>query len=131
MDRSDIQFTGRLASDPEIRITNSGHPIANFRVAVNRRIKDAETGEWRDAPATWWDVSAARELAANIEASLHSGDPVMVTGSVITDEWVDAKTQERRERKKVRADRVAVPLDKHRVTIERAEKRTEQNTAAE
>ena len=39
-----IVIMGRLARDPELRHTQSGTPVASFRLAVDRDFKDKNTG---------------------------------------------------------------------------------------
>lgn len=40
-----ILITGRLCADPELRQTQSGVSVCQFRVAVNRRFANKQTGE--------------------------------------------------------------------------------------
>ncbi len=40
-----IFLMGRLARDPELRRTQTGTPVASFRLAVDRDFKDRNTGE--------------------------------------------------------------------------------------
>ena len=44
-----INIVGNLTEDPELRYTPNGAAVVNFRVAVNRRIKDEATGTGRRA----------------------------------------------------------------------------------
>lgn len=39
-----VILTGNLVADPEIRYTQNEVPVANFRLAVNRRLKNGENG---------------------------------------------------------------------------------------
>ena len=43
---------------------------------------------WKRKSTTWLTVKAFRTLAVNALACLHKGDPVMVTGSLVTEEWI-------------------------------------------
>ena len=52
-----IVIMGRLARDPELRHTQSGTPVATFRLAVDRDFKDKNTGERQ---TDWIDVVAWR-----------------------------------------------------------------------
>ena len=40
-----IVIMGRLARDPELRRTQTGTPVASFRLAVERDFKDKASGE--------------------------------------------------------------------------------------
>ena len=55
-----IFLMGRLARDPELRHTQSGLPVASFRIAVDRDIKDKSTGE---RATDWIDIVAWRQTA--------------------------------------------------------------------
>lgn len=55
-----IIIMGRLARDPELRRTQSGVPVASFRLAVDRDFKDKSTGE---RSTDWIDVVAWRATA--------------------------------------------------------------------
>ena len=50
-----IIIMGRLARDPELRRTQTGTPVASFRLAVDRDFKDKATGE---RSTDWIDVVA-------------------------------------------------------------------------
>jgi single-strand DNA-binding protein len=57
-----ITIIGNCGRDPEMRYTNEGIGVCNFSVAVNKRRKNANTGEYTDV-TTWFKVSAWRNLA--------------------------------------------------------------------
>jgi single stranded DNA-binding protein len=46
---------GNLTDDPELRFTQNGTPVANFRLAVNQRVKQ-DDGSWREST---WSVRCA------------------------------------------------------------------------
>src|SRR6266516_4680442 len=54
---------GNLTDDPELRFTQNGTPVTNFRLAVNQRIKDAD-GTWRDGETNFFRVNAWPDEAA-------------------------------------------------------------------
>jgi single-strand DNA-binding protein len=60
---------GNLTDDPELRFTPNGTPVANFRLAVNQRVKDAN-GTWRDGEASFFKVNVWRDQAENVAESL-------------------------------------------------------------
>ena len=81
-----IQLVGRLVVDPELRFSQSGTPIANFRVAVNRPVKRDATGR---TPADFLRVTAFRKTAEIVAQYAHQGDLVSVEGAVRTDQYTD------------------------------------------
>ena len=40
-----VYLIGNLTRDPEMRSTSTGIPVCNFSIAVNRRFKNAQTGQ--------------------------------------------------------------------------------------
>jgi single-strand DNA-binding protein len=78
-------FAGNLTTDPELRFTPAGTPVAELRVAVNRRVKTGDT--WTDAPPTFHTVKVWGTAAENVAESLTRGDRVVVHGTVETDTW--------------------------------------------
>jgi single-strand DNA-binding protein len=58
-----------------------------MRLASTRSYYDAKSQLWKELPTTWISVKAHRSLANNVLASVHKGDPVIVTGTLGMDEW--------------------------------------------
>ena len=38
-----VILTGRLTADPEVRYTTNELPVANFSLAINKKMKNGET----------------------------------------------------------------------------------------
>jgi single-strand DNA-binding protein len=81
-----IHLVGRLVEEPTITYTDTGLPVAKFRVAVNRPVKKDERGS---TPADFFRVTAFRKSAEFIAQYGHQGDLVAVEGSVQTDVYTD------------------------------------------
>ena len=81
---------GNLTADPQSRITQSGHNVTSFTVAVNRRHRAEGQPE-----ADFFRVTAWRGLADNCVKYLSNGKKVAVTGpvSVSTYQGQDGKTR--------------------------------------
>ncbi len=62
-------------------------PVCSFRLGSTPAYYDAAAGAWKRKPTTWLTVKAFKTLAVNALACLHKGDPVMVSGSLVTEEW--------------------------------------------
>lgn len=88
MDLNRVTLLGRLGADPEVRRTQSGDPIANFRVATGERWKDKQTGEQKER-TEWHTVVAFGPLAQIAEKYLQKGSRVMVEGELRTRKWQD------------------------------------------
>jgi single-strand DNA-binding protein len=95
MSENSVTLVGNLTEDPELRYTSQGTAVTNFRIAVNKRIKDASTGEWKDGDASYFRVNCWRDLAEHVADSLRKGTRVIVAGSLKMREW---ETQEGEKR---------------------------------
>jgi single-strand DNA-binding protein len=52
-----VSITGNLTDDPELRFTQSGATVANFRVAVTARVPDGKGG-WQEGETGFYRVTA-------------------------------------------------------------------------
>lgn len=75
---------GNLGSDPELRYTSSGQPVANFSLATNRRWVDSSSNENREETA-WFRVSVWGRQAENVNSYLEKGRMVLVEGRLVPD----------------------------------------------
>ena len=75
-----ITIIGNLTSDPELRYTASGAPVANFTVASTPRSFDRNSGQWKDGETLFMRCSVWRDVAENVADSLTKGTRVIVQG---------------------------------------------------
>lgn len=68
-----IILVGNVVRDPEIRYVQSGSPVTNFTVAVNRKAKQGDSVDYIDVAA--WD-----KLAEISNTYLRKGVSVLVEG---------------------------------------------------
>lgn len=122
---ANIEISGNLVRDPELRFTPGGHAVCTFTVAVTPRERGTD-GTWADSETQYWSVTAWRTLAENVAASLVRGDPVTATGRVTFRTWetkpTDGSEPVKRHQHEVTADSVSVPLAFHTVLIRRAKR---------
>ncbi len=99
-----VLIAGRLTRDPELRFTQKGQGVCPLSIAVNRRLKDPATGDWKDdvvfVPVTVWGPAAER-----CKEKLKKGSPVVIEGRLTASEYTD-KTGQKRKEMKVTARRV-------------------------
>ena len=81
-----IVIMGRLARDPELRRTQTGTPVASFRLAVDRDFKDKSTGE---RSTDWIDVVAWRQTAEFVSRFFTKGRMAVVEGRLQMRDWTD------------------------------------------
>lgn len=81
-----VTLVGNLTDDPELRFTPQGVAVANFRVAVNQRFKDAQ-GNWVDGETSYFRVNCWRQLAENVAETLTRGARAVITGRLKFRQW--------------------------------------------
>lgn len=74
-----IALGGRLTDEPELRQTQSGKPVANFRIAVGRRFKPQDAQEPK---ADFFNCTAWGATAETIARYFHKGSSIFVTGEM-------------------------------------------------
>ncbi|MBI4052094.1 MAG: single-stranded DNA-binding protein [Elusimicrobia bacterium] len=103
-EQNQVMLIGRLTHDPELRFTTKQIPVCSFRLALNRRFKDATSGEWREE-ATFVPIVVWRNAAERCKERLKKGSPVQVEGRLRSREYED-KTGQKRTVLEVEARRV-------------------------
>jgi single-strand DNA-binding protein len=86
---SNFSVTGYVATEPVPGRTPAGIPTVSMRVAWTPRKLNRSTGEWADQASSFATVKCYRGLAQNVRASLHKGDPVLVSGALNIREYAD------------------------------------------
>jgi len=86
-----LSLQGRLVADPELRDTNSGVKVANFRIAWSEKVKDRET-------KLFLECKAFGGLAEHIGKYFSKGQETVVEGKLTTEEW---KSKEGENRSKI------------------------------
>lgn len=105
-----VVLVGNLTDDPELRYTPSGAPVASFTLAVNRRVRDQATGEWRDGETTFMRCNVWRQQAENAAESLTKGTRAIVAGRLRTRSWENQEGQ-KRSVTEIEADTVGPSLE--------------------
>ena len=77
-----ITIKGRLTAPPEVKFTNSGTAVSNFSVAVNKRVRNKDTGEYEDGNTSFFRCVAWGQLGENFGEHLEKGQAVIVTGAM-------------------------------------------------
>lgn len=89
-----VLLNGRVTRDPELFFTQGGLAKCNFSLAVNRRVKDAKSNEWKDE-VFFMPIVVWREQAERCKEKLKKGSPVHVEGKIRSREYEDKSGQKR------------------------------------
>jgi single-strand DNA-binding protein len=106
-----VTLVGYVAQEPNLRSTATGKAVTDLRVGVTPRIRDNQTGEWRDGQASYFSVSCWERLAHHVRASMHKGDPVLVKGKFQTRTYEDKDGNQKTETR-ITADTVGHDLSR-------------------
>lgn len=79
-----IILIGNLTKDPELRYTPQGTPVASFRLAVNRRYKQADEVKQE---TTFIDNVVFGKQAESCSKYLNKGSSVLVEGRLQERKW--------------------------------------------
>jgi len=86
-----ITLTGLVATPPRHLVTSEGLPITSFRLASTQRRYDRQQSKWVDGETNWYTITAFRQLALNISASISKGDRIVTTGRLRIRDWTSAE----------------------------------------
>src|SRR5487761_1221105 len=104
-----ITIAGNLVDDPELRYTQTGQAVANFRVASTPRFLDKATNEWKDGDSLFLSCSVWRQAAENAAESLQRGMRVIVSGRLRQRSY-ETKEGEKRTVYEIEVDEVGPSL---------------------
>lgn len=96
-----VILIGNLTEDPELKVTPSGVPVANFRIAVGRRF--AKDGEQN---ADFITIVCWRATAEFVKNYFSKGKSILVCGQLQSRSWTD-KDGKNRSTLEVVADEVS------------------------
>jgi len=80
-----VVLTGRLTSDPDLRVLPSGGSVCHLRIAVNARRRNPN-GEWGEKP-NFFDVIVYGASGENVAKYVYKGRPVAVDGRLDWRAW--------------------------------------------
>ncbi|MBN1572452.1 MAG: single-stranded DNA-binding protein [Deltaproteobacteria bacterium] len=81
-------LVGNLGSDPEVRYTPSGRPVATFSIATNEKWTDKNTGEKQER-TEWHRIVAWGRLGEICGEYLSKGKQIYIEGRIQTRSWED------------------------------------------
>jgi len=98
-----VILMGNLTRDPQLTYTPSNMPICKFGLAVNRRFKDSQSGEWKEEP-TFVDITIFGARAEPFARYHTKGKPAFIEGTLRLDTWEDKNGGGKRSKLYVVAD---------------------------
>ncbi len=88
-----VFLIGNLTRDPQLRYTQSGTAVADFRLAINR-VWTGQDGQRREE-TTYVEVTLWGRQAEVASEYLQKGAPVFIEGRLRLNQWVDKEGQSR------------------------------------
>lgn len=81
---TDYPYMGKDTQTLELRYTPQGKAVVNLRLPLRNRVKDTQSGEWRDeTEPIWVDAPFWEQEAERIVNTVRNGDRVTVEGTLI------------------------------------------------
>lgn len=84
-----LTVIGNLTKDPELKWLPSGVAVVSFTIASSRRVRDNDSGEWKDGDTIFMRCSAWRHIAEHIGDSLTQGMRVVAHGRLKQRDYED------------------------------------------
>ena len=84
---------GNLGADPEVRYTQNGAPVCNFKIACSEKYKDS-AGNLQEV-TEWVPIIAWQRLAEICGEHLSKGSRVYIEGKLQTRKWKDQAGNDR------------------------------------
>ena len=78
---NNVQLTGYLATEPQVRFTPTGKRYLRFRVANNRRYRSSD-GEWRDVPTFLTVLVPGEQVVERLKERMKKGSPIYIEGRI-------------------------------------------------
>jgi len=92
-----VILMGNLTRDPELRYTASNMAICKVGMAVNRRVKDQQTDQWREEP-TFVDVTIFGKRGEAFDKFHKKGASAFIDGELRFDQWDDKESGQKRSK---------------------------------
>ena len=89
-----VTLIGRLVADPELRYTQKGAPVCDFRIASSRRYKNRDSGEWQEE-TLFINIVAWRRQAEIANDFLKKGSAVLIEGRLRSRQWETTNGEKR------------------------------------
>lgn len=90
-----VTLTGRLGADPDLRYTQQGKAVAEFRMASNVNADEV----------MWISVVTWEKIAENVNNYLRKGSRVFVSGKLKLEQW-ETQDGDKRSQHKITANQV-------------------------
>lgn len=85
MHENTITLVGNVCADLVSRTTPGGAEVTSLRLATTpRRFRN---GVWEDGETSYFTVNCWRTLGRHVLASVHRGDPIIVSGLLRVRKW--------------------------------------------
>ncbi|MEK7792950.1 MAG: single-stranded DNA-binding protein [Candidatus Hydrogenedentota bacterium] len=103
-DFNKVFLTGNLTRDPELKYLPSGMAVCKLGLAVTHRYKTKE-GEQRE-DTLFINIDTWSKSAEYCGQNLKKGMPILVEGTLRSDEWEDKASGQKRTAIKVTSERI-------------------------
>lgn len=130
MSLPNLNGTGRLTADPDLRFAQSGTAVCKISLAFNARKKNPQTNEWEDGDTFFITGVLFKQAAENAAESLTKGTEVVVSGRMKTEQWNDKTTGDKRSMPSLIIDEIGPSIRFAQATIRKPDRGTQGSSSA-
>jgi single-strand DNA-binding protein len=126
-----FQGVGNLGVKPEVkRVDQNGESLTvlDLRIYFDRRVPSEGEESFQERGGFWITASLWGKKAERVAGILDKGMRVYVSGTLVTDTWIDSESTEGRTEMRLRLDYLALDLGRVK-TIEMEPKKTRGDAA--
>nr|WP_042194475.1 single-stranded DNA-binding protein [Kibdelosporangium sp. MJ126-NF4]CEL21346.1 Single-stranded DNA-binding protein [Kibdelosporangium sp. MJ126-NF4]CTQ96087.1 Single-stranded DNA-binding protein [Kibdelosporangium sp. MJ126-NF4] len=84
-----LTMVGRVCSDVTTKLTGEGEAMTRFALISTQRKFDRDNNMWVNGRELFMRVTCFRRLAETVAETFVKGDPVVATGRIHTNKWID------------------------------------------
>jgi single-strand DNA-binding protein len=126
-----FQGVGNLGAKPEVkRVDQNGESLTvlDLRIYFDRRVPSEGEESFQERGGFWITASLWGKKAERVAGILDKGMRVYVSGTLVTDTWIDSESTEGRTEMRLRLDYLALDLGRVK-TIEMEPKKARGDAA--
>ena len=116
-----VHGVARLTEDPELRYSSGGVAVCKLRMAFNSRKQD-QSGTWVDDKVCYLDGTVFKQVAENCAEGLTKGVEICVTGRLVTEQWEDRQSGEKRSKVALLVDEIGPSIRFNSVKVNKMQR---------
>jgi single-strand DNA-binding protein len=126
-----VTVIGNICNEPDLKFLPNGTAVVNTTVASTPRIRDKQSGEFKDGDPLFLRLNIWREMAENAAESLTKGARVIVSGRLKQRSYDDPKSGEKKTSFEIEVDEIGPSLRYAQAKVSKVSKSSKASPAAD